>query len=681
MFTNDFVRKTRARLQVELLEDRTAPATLVGLTTNNFLITFDSAAPTQIQRSVPISGLPTGQDIVSIDARPANGLIYGVTNANLLYTLNPYTGVATRVGVGLGVFAQTGKVFGADFDPASDRLRVVTSNHQNLRINPNDGVVVDGDNNAGNGLQPDTPLAFAVGDPHAGANVNVNDIAYDRNFQGTIPTTAFGIDVTLHALVRIGGVDGAQPAGSGVVTTIGNLGFAISPRLGFDIGADGTAYAALKTTDGITRIYTINLVTGHASNPGKIGNGLYWLDGLTVLPREEVVYGVTQSNRLVKFRASDPGTLLSAMPLRGLLAGENVTAIDFRPASGELFGLTSVNRVLRIDPATGNTVQVGSSLVTSPQFTAGSPAGFDFNPVTDRLRLVNAANDNLRFNPLTFTPEDSDANAANGNTPDTSLAYIGTDGHVGANPNVVASAYDRNDNNAATATTLFGIDSTLNTLVRQGAVDGNSGDAAGGGSPNGGLLTTIGSLGVDPTDNVGFDIIDQGTLGSGAALAVMQLNGETVSKLFSINLSTGLANQPAGSATLIGTIGGGEVLTAMAIAPPTIQFAAPIVRVYENAGKAVIAITRTGGTGATATVRFDTVDGTALAVRDYTAVNNYVVTFNPGETTKYVVVVIKNNSRREPTKSFSMTLTSVAGGNTVLGDLGTARVDILNDDA
>ena len=86
------------------------------------------------------------------------------------------------------------------------------------------------------------------------------------------------------------------------------------------------------------------------------------IDSLTELPREEIIYGVTASDRLVRFAASEPGRLLSSVPLRGLLVGEDLTGIDFRPASGELFGLTSMNRMLRIDPATGQTFQLGAAI-------------------------------------------------------------------------------------------------------------------------------------------------------------------------------------------------------------------------------------------------------------------------------------------------------------------------------
>ena len=38
----------------------------------------------------------------------------------------------------------------------------------------------------------------------------------------------------------------------------------------------------------------------------------------------------------------------------------------------------------------------------------------------------------------------------------------------------------------------------------------------------------------------------------------MQVEGETTSKLFSINLNAGTTNQPQGPATLVGVVGAGE---------------------------------------------------------------------------------------------------------------------------
>jgi hypothetical protein len=153
----------------------------------------------------------------------------------------------------------------------------------------------------------------------------------------------------------------------------------------------------------------------------------------------------------------------------------------------------------------------------------------------------------------------------------------------------------------------------------------------------------------------------------------MQLQGETVSKLFQINLATG-------AATLIGTVGTGEVLSAMAIAPPTVQFAAPTFKKGEGGGTATVTITRTGGEGSVVTVRFDTLDGTAIGGRDYTAVQNFAVTFQRGETQKTVTVPLLNDAVREPTETVLLTLSVVSGGAATLGVDATSILNILNDD-
>ena len=661
-----------AQVQIEMLESRIVPTALLGLTTSNRLIQFDSATPTAITNNVPVTGLATGEDLVSIDTRPSNGLVYGLTNMNRLYTLNPNSGVATSVGAAAAL-PLTGSRNEIDFNPTVDRLRVVSNSDQNFRINPNNGALATND----------TALAFAAGDVDVRRDPNVIGAAYDRNFQGSTLTTLFGIDHLRNTLVRIGGVDGLpNPSGSpngGQVTTVGSLGFNTDNRLGFDIDDDGTAFGAMNR-----RLYTINLTTGLATLVGKIGAGAT-LDSLTALPREEVIFGVSASNRLVSFRANDPGRLLSSVPISNLNVNETISAIDFRPATGELFALSSTNRTLRINPATGQGTVVGAA-IAGATFVAGAQAGLDFNPTVDRLRIVSPGtgtdlnNDNIRFNPVTSTVAGTD----------TDLTFIAGDPNAGANPNIVASAYDRNDNddidgsdgNSGTATTLFGIDSTLNTLVRQGSVNGDTLDGAGGGGPNGGLLTTLdtttdtipGSLGVDPTDMIGFDISGAGSGGNGVALAVMQLQGENVSKLFQINTITGLSNQALGAASLVGTVGGGELIVAMAIAPPTIQFSRATFTATEKGGTASIVITRTGGSATVATVVFSALAGTAQ-VGDFTSPNG-TVTFGIGETTKTVTFAITRDAVRESAEDVLLTLSGVTGGNTQLGLLSSALLVI-----
>jgi hypothetical protein len=681
-------RLSQVRPDLEALEDRTVPATLVGLTTTDRLLFFDSATPNVVQRKVAITGVGQ-QDVVGIDTRPANGLIYALTSANRLYTINPVSGRATRIGtdpVGLDL---VGTRVGVDFNPTVDRLRVTTNQDQNFRYNPVTGAVI---------TPADDDLAYDSTDDNMGANPNIVDVAYDRNFQGSTQTTLYGIDVSLNNLVTIGGVDGTPLPDTGRVFTVGstttmNLGVNPGNRLGFDIAADGTAYAAFEGNNGMAplRLYTINLSTGAATVVGTIGNGSAQLDGLAVLSREEIVYGVTMSNRLISFRADSPGHLLSATSIKGLIVGENISSMDFRPASGELFALTSNNRVLRIDPVTGQATQVGTPIPTA-LLTQNSPGGIDFNPTVDRLRLVNVLNDNLRYDPNTFAPVDADNDPNNGVQADTDLMFaVGVDDpNEGQDPNIVGVAYDRNDNddisppNTGTPTTLWGVDSNRDTLVRIGGVDGTP-------SPNLGTVFTIGddpegddNLGEEIGDLVGFDIAGAGTLDQGVALMAAQVDGQTTSTLFSVNINDSTDNQEQGAVTAIGTIGGGELVRAMAIAPPTVQFGTTSVTVNEGAGTATITITRTGGADVMAQVLLSALPGTATGGDDGDFDDddliNAMITFNRGETTKTVTIPIVNDTDVEDNETVLLSLTSPTGGTTLLGAGATATLTIKDND-
>ena len=111
--------------------------------------------------------------------------------------------------------------------------------------------------------------------------------------------------------------------------------------------------------------------------------------------------------------------------------------------------------------------------------------------------------------------------------------------NAGANPNIVGSAYT-NSFSGTTTTTLYGIDSVRDILVTQIP-------------PNAGTLNTVGLLGFDTTDQVGFDIFFLGNLAFASLTAV---GGG--SSFFSINLATG-------AATAIGAIGNGLLISDIAI--------------------------------------------------------------------------------------------------------------------
>jgi hypothetical protein len=78
----------------------------------------------------------------------------------------------------------------------------------------------------------------------------------------------------------------------------------------------------------------------------------------------QTLFGVTTGNQLVQFNAATPGTLTTIGTISGLQAGENIVGIDFRPATGELFGLGSSSRLYNINRTTGVATAVGPQFPT-----------------------------------------------------------------------------------------------------------------------------------------------------------------------------------------------------------------------------------------------------------------------------------------------------------------------------
>lgn len=244
----------------------------------------------------------------------------------------------------------------------------------------------------------------------------------------------------------------------------------------------------------------------------------------------ESVFAVTDNMTLVSWDSDTPGTIDSGVAINGLASNEQIRGIDFRPATGELYALGSFSNLYTIDTATGAATLVGGGFAGPDTTLNGSSFGFDFNPVIDRIRVVSEADQNLVLNPDT-----------GGATRVTDLFYGSGDANEGTDPNVVASAYT-NSFAGTTTTQLYGVDTALDILVTQ--------------ANSAGTLGTVGSLGVDVNDTLTFDI--SGT--SGIAYMTVQDAALARSTFWAIDLTTG-------NATMLGEIGGGAVVTAMAVVP------------------------------------------------------------------------------------------------------------------
>lgn len=284
-------RRSAAELaQVESLEQKTLLTTLYGLT-NNTLIRFESDTPETIDAEVSITGLRNGETIQGIDFRPLNGQLYGLgivdtpgPNEGRLYRINQVTGVATQIGS--APFSTTladGAIYGFDFNPNADLIRVVNDQDQNLRLNPITGALAG----------TDTGLAYDEEDESSDADPVVVASAYTNNdLDSGTPTTLFGIDFGTDTLVRQGGDNGPPSPNLGVLSTIGGLGLtASSAAIGFDIDFDGIAFAVLTDSGNLdqddnplTGLYTIDLSTGAATLVGLVGDGLRAFPGLAAAP-------------------------------------------------------------------------------------------------------------------------------------------------------------------------------------------------------------------------------------------------------------------------------------------------------------------------------------------------------------------------------------------------------------
>jgi hypothetical protein len=253
-----------------------------------------------------------------------------------------------------------------------------------------------------------------------------------------------------------------------------------------------------------------------------------------------LAHPATGGDTLSQFQTTTPGTVSSPIAITGLVAGDTLLAIDFRPANGQLYGVSSSGRMYTINTATGVATQVGPG----PSFAPTGSLGMDVNPAVDLIRVVSDTDFNQRLDPATGAAV----------SPDNNLAYDAADTNAGTNPSVVALGYTNNVAGAG-STTLYGIDSGLDILVRLGSPGGTPF------SGNTGLLFTIGSLalgpGVDVTNAAGLDISPSGT-----AYALLHTAQNSIGAFYTINLSTG-------AATLVGAIAGQAPYADIAVQTPT----------------------------------------------------------------------------------------------------------------
>jgi hypothetical protein len=249
---------------------------IYGLTSNGYLISFDSDNPGIIRSHSSISGVTAGQILVGLDERPATGKLYALgynstTGASQVYKINPKKAVATAVNSTPAILPTGLTQVSVDFNPTVDRIRVTSSNGANLRLHPDTGALLFTDGN----------LAYIAGDPNAAATPMIGAVAYTNSFAGSAMTQLFNYDFGLNILTL------QNPPNNGTLNTIGATGISVNttdPSVDMDIYYDPATMmnqAFLVANTGASTfdfLYTVNTTTGAVTLVDKIGFGTAVID-------------------------------------------------------------------------------------------------------------------------------------------------------------------------------------------------------------------------------------------------------------------------------------------------------------------------------------------------------------------------------------------------------------------
>jgi hypothetical protein len=237
------------------------PLRVVGLTSDGQLVCFSEHAPRRTHDIGYVTGLiapDTG--LIGVDFRVQDGALYGVGDGGGVYRIDTANGAATLVNRLTEALA--GASFGVDFNPAADRLRIVSDAGQNLRHNVNAGGVTIAD----------LTLNYVAGTPALG----VSAAAYTNNdLDPLTATTLFDLDANLNQIAI------QAPPNNGSLGATGMLTIDAAPAAGFDIysqlrtgvTSSNRGFAVLNTEWG-SAFYRVSLTTGKASYVGAFKQGI-----------------------------------------------------------------------------------------------------------------------------------------------------------------------------------------------------------------------------------------------------------------------------------------------------------------------------------------------------------------------------------------------------------------------
>jgi uncharacterized protein DUF4394 len=202
----------------------------------------------------------TNGNLIGIDFRVADGLLYAVTDTGSIYTIGL---TSSRLGAATLVSNLTPRFAGGfqslmDFNPVLNAARLIGTNDQNF------AVVNSGGNLNATAVQ--TAISYMAGDVNAGADPNISAGSYTNNYVGATTTLFYGIDYDLDTFVTIQPATpgGSSATGGGKLQTIGRLVtptgalINVAPTADIDIYSDGAGGNSVIGVSGRT-LFTIDL--------------------------------------------------------------------------------------------------------------------------------------------------------------------------------------------------------------------------------------------------------------------------------------------------------------------------------------------------------------------------------------------------------------------------------------
>jgi len=331
------------------------------------------------------------------------------------------------------------------------------------------------------------------------------------------------------------------------------------------------------------------------------------------------------------------------------------------------FSAANSNQISIADvDAGGSSVQV-TLTATNGTMTLNGTAGLTFVP-------ANASNDGTNDASLNFTGTITNINnALNG------LVFAPTNGYDGpASIQIVTNDLGNTGSGGAQSDT-----DTINiTVLKGGVLDFTSATYTVNEADGTATITVQRTDGSNGTAHVDYTTSTGGTATAGqdytTSSGTLTFNNGETSKTFTVPITNDTldeanetVNLSLSNATGVGALGSQTtaVLTINDNDPPPSLSINDVSVTEGNSGtvNATFTVTLSAESGQTVTVNYQTADGSAtVANNDYQAVSSTLLTFNPGETSKQVTVVVNGDPDAEIDETFTVNLSGAV--NATLAD-------------